>query len=271
MGSLMAARLVASGHDVTVWNRTPSRAAPLVEAGARTADTPGKAAEGAQAVISMVTGPDAVGEVFWGEGGAAAGLADGAVVIEMSTIGPDAVAALRERLPERVRLVDAPVKGSLPAAESGELGILAGGSAEDVAAASEILAVLGKVRHVGPLGAGASVKLLLNLVLGASYVMVGETLALADRLGVDTGLALDLLEGTVISPMVPHARAKLADPGTTLFSLGLAEKDLRLVLEAGGVPDGVAAGARNRLGSAVRDGLADDNISAILEHLRRTE
>jgi 3-hydroxyisobutyrate dehydrogenase len=261
---------VASGHDVTVWNRTAARTAPLIEAGARTADTPAKAVEGADTVMSMLAGPEAVNEVFWGDGGAAAGLGGDAVVIEMSTIGPDAVAALRERLPDQVRLVDAPVKGSLPAAKSGELSILAGGSAEDVATATHLLATLGKVRHVGPLGAGASVKLLLNLVLGVSYVMVGETLALADRLGVDTDLALSLLEDTVISPLVPHARAKLADPGTTLFSLSLAEKDLRLVLEAGGASDGVVAGARDRLSAAARDGLAEENISAILNYLRRT-
>jgi len=270
MGSLMAARLVAAGNDVTAWNRTAARTAPLAEAGAQTADTPGKAVQGADFVLSMLTGPEAVGEVFGGDEGAASGLGGETVVVEMSTIGPDAVAALRERLPDGVRLVDAPVKGSLPAAKSGELAILAGGSAEDVAVAAPVLTTLGKVRHVGPLGAGASVKLLLNLVLGVSYVMVGEALALGDRLGVDTDLALDLLGDTVISPLIPHVRDKLANPGDTLFSLGLAEKDLRLVLEAGGVPDGVVAGARDRYAAAARDGLADENATAILNHLRRT-
>lgn len=268
MGALMAARLVSAGHDLTVWNRTAARTAPLVEAGAQAADTPAKAVSGAEIVISMLTGPEAVHEVFLGTGGAAEGLASGTLVVEMSTIGPKAVAALRDRLPTGVRLVDAPVKGSLPAASAGELAILAGGSEDDVAAAGDVLAVLGKVKHVGPLGAGASVKLLVNIVLGASFVMVGEALALADELGLDTELALTALEGTVVSPLVPRVRAKLAEPGGTQFALGLAEKDLRLVLEAGGVQDGVVAGARERFAAAARDGLGECDISAVLGHLR---
>jgi 3-hydroxyisobutyrate dehydrogenase len=266
----MAARLVEADHNVAVWNRTAARTVPLAEAGARAADTPGKAVEGAELVISMVTGPNAVNEVFLGDGGAVGGLSDGALVVEMSTVGPEAVAALRKGLPERFRLVDAPVKGSLRAAESGTLTIFAGGSADDVAAAADALTTLGKVQHVGPLGAGASVKLLVNIVLGASYVMLGEALALADRLEVDTELALTALEGTAIGPLVSRIRTKLTEPGETQFSLGLAEKDLRLVLDNGGVPDGVVAGARERFAAAVRDGLTDENISAILGYLRRT-
>lgn len=268
MGSLMAARLLAAGHDLTVWNRTAARTAPLTTAGAHTADTPAKAVGNAELVITMLTGPEAVNDVFLGNGGAAEGLASGTLVVEMSTIGPAAVAALRERLPNDVRLVDAPVKGSLPAAKSGELGIFAGGSKDDISAAAAVLATLGTVKHVGPLGAGASVKLLVNIILGASFVMVGEALALADELGLDSELALTALEGTVVSPLIPRVRAKLSEPGPTQFSLALAEKDLRLVLEAGGIPDGVVAGAQERLASAMRDGLGNSDISAVLGHLR---
>ncbi|MET1072378.1 MAG: NAD(P)-dependent oxidoreductase [Umezawaea sp.] len=268
MGALMAARLVEAGHELTVWNRTASRTSPLVEAGARAAGTPAEAVAGAEVVISMLTGPEAVDAVFFGENGAAGGLPTGALVIDMSTIGPKAVASLLAKLPEGARLVDAPVKGSLPAAESGELGIFAGGSEEDIAAAGEVLGLLGKVKHVGPVGAGASVKLLVNIVLGASFVMVGEAIALADELGLDTELALTALEGTVVSPLMPRVRKKLDDPGATQFSLGLAEKDLRLVLDEGGVPDGVVAGARHRLAAALEDGLGDNDISAVLGHLR---
>jgi 3-hydroxyisobutyrate dehydrogenase len=268
MGALMAARLLDAGHELTVWNRTAARTAPLVEAGASTAETPAKAVAGAEVVISMLTGPEAVADVYFGESGAAEGLAGGVLVVEMSTIGPKAVASLHEGLPEGVRLIDAPVKGSLPAAQSGELGIFAGGSDEDLAAAGEVLGVLGKVKHVGPVGAGASVKLLVNIVLGASFVMVGEALALSDELGLDTELALTALEGTVVSPLMPRVRKKLDDPGATQFSLGLAEKDLRLVLDAGGVAGGVVEGARQRLAAALADGLGDSDISAVLGHLR---
>jgi len=269
MGTLMAARLVADGHEVVVWNRTAARTTPLVEAGARAAGTPAEAVGDAQVVITMLTGPQAVDDVLFGAQGAADGLADGSVLVEMSTIGPQALASIRKRLPDTVRLVDAPVKGSLPAAKSGELGIFVGGADADVAEVSDVLGVLGKINHVGPLGTGAALKLLVNIVLGASFVMVGETIALADKLGLDTELALTALEGTVISPLVPRVRKKLADSGPTQFSLGLAEKDLRLVLEAGGISDGVVSGAQQRLAAALADGLGDQDISAILGHLRQ--
>ncbi len=269
MGSLMAARLVSAGHDVVVWNRTAERTAPLAEAGARAAGTPAAAVLDAEVVITMLTGPEAVDEVLFGSDGAAEALADGTIVVEMSTIGPQAVASVRDRLPGGVHLVDAPVKGSLPAAQKGELGIFAGGADEDIAALTDIFGLLGKVKHLGPLGAGASVKLLVNIILGASFVMVGEALALADELGLDTELALSALEGTVVSPLMPRIRAKIDDPGPTQFSLGLAEKDLRLVLAAGGTADGVVSGAQKKLADAVSDGLDDHDISAVLVLLRK--
>jgi len=234
MGALMAARLVAAGHDLTVWNRTVDKTAPLVEAGATAAATPAEAVAGAEIVISMLFGPDAVREVY---ANAAEALQPGTIVVE-----------LRETLPDGVRLIDAPVKGSLPAASSGELGIYAGAADADLAEAADVLAVLGKVEHVGPTGTGASVKLLVNLVLGSSFVMVAEALALADELGAGTDAALTALEGTAVGSLVPRVRAKLENPGSTQFSLGLAEKDLRLVLGA--------------------DGLAENDISAVLNHVR---
>ncbi|WP_030466406.1 NAD(P)-dependent oxidoreductase [Lentzea aerocolonigenes] len=265
MGALMATRLVAAGHDLTVWNRTADKTAPLVEAGATAAGTPAEAVAGAELVISMLFGPDAVREVY---ANAVEALKPGTIVVEMSTIGPQAVAELKETLPDGVRLIDAPVKGSLPAASSGELGIYAGAADADLADAADVLAVLGKVKHVGPTGAGASVKLLVNLVLGSSFVMVAEALALADSLGVETDAALTALEGTAVGSLIPRVRAKLENPGSTQFSLGLAEKDLRLVLDAGGVANGVAAGAQEKLAAAAADGLAENDISAVLNHVR---
>ncbi|MFS8097173.1 NAD(P)-dependent oxidoreductase [Lentzea alba] len=265
MGSLMAARLVAAGHDLAVWNRTAERTAPLVEAGATAAGSPAEAVAGAELVISMLFGPEAVEEVY---ADAAEALKPGTIVVEMSTIGPDALAALKNALPDGVRLIDAPVKGSLPAASSGELGIYVGAEDADLAEAAEVLGVLGKVKHVGGPGAGASVKLLVNLVLGSWFVMVAEALALADKLGVETDAALTALEGTAVGSLVPRVRAKLENPGSTQFSLGLAEKDLRLVLDAGGVAGGVAAGAQEKFAAAVADGLAENDISAVLNHVR---
>lgn len=268
MGTLMAGRLIAAGNDVTVWNRTADKAAELVAAGAKSADTPALAVADADIVITMLTGPEAVTEVL---SDASSGLRDGAIVVDMSTVGPKAIADLRSLLPQGVRFIDAPVKGSLPAASSGELGIYVGGSDEDFAAAKDVLSVLGKPKHVGPLGTGAGVKLIVNIVIGSTFVMVGEALQLAESLGLDTELALTALEGTAISPMMPRVRAKLDSPEPTQFALGLAEKDLRLVLAAGVADNGVVAGAQQQLADAVADGLSDKDISAILGRLRASD
>jgi 3-hydroxyisobutyrate dehydrogenase len=265
MGTRMAGRLIAAGHDVVVWNRTPSSTEPLVQAGARAAEGPAAAVADAELVITMLTGPEAVTEVLTA---ALPGLRDGAVVVEMSTIGPTAVLGLRELLPGGVGLVDAPVKGSLPAAEKGELGIYAGGSDADYQACQAVLTELGKPQHLGPLGTGAQVKLVVNVALGSAFVLVAEAIQLADKLGLDTELALTALEGTAVSSLMPRVRAKLDDPGATQFALGLAEKDLRLVLEEGVVGDGVVAGARTQLAGAMAAGLGDADISSILGHLR---
>ena len=193
----------------------------------------------------------------------------------MSTIGPTALAGLRAKLRPSVHLVDAPVKGSVPAATAGELEIYLGGDDADAAACAEPLGVLGHVTHVGPLGTGAAVKLLVNCVTITSFALVGEVLALADRLGVGTPAALDALAGTAIAPLVGRIRARLADPDApTEFALYLAEKDLTLALDhsavdrgagdggvagggaaGGGTGGGVIGGAHELLVAAQRDGL----------------
>lgn len=163
------------------------------------------------------------------------------------------------------------MQGSLPRAQAGELKILAGGVEQDLAAVRGVLGVLGSVQHVGPLGSGAATKLVVNIALAASFVMVGEALALADRLGLDTDAALDALTGTVVAPLIPRVRERLADPAApTQFALALADKDLGLALDAGAVPDGVIAGARSRLAASRQAGLGDQDISAVLGYLRAT-
>ncbi|MEH1013500.1 NAD(P)-dependent oxidoreductase [Micromonospora sp. CPCC 206060] len=270
MGVRMAGRLVAAGYQVTVWNRTPERATPLAEAGARVAATPAAAVVGAELVITMLTGPEAVEAVLFGADGAAGALADGAVLVDMSTIGPDAVTALAGRLPAGVAFADAPVQGSTPAAEAGELTILFGGEEHILDRVRPVLAVLGSVQHTGPVGSGAAVKLIVNIALCSSFALVGEALALGDRLGVGTEQTLEALAGTAVGKLVPRVRARLADPELpTQFSLGLAEKDLRLALANGARADGVVAGAAARYAAGLDAGLGDRDISALLAHLRQ--
>ena len=272
MGVPMAGRLLAAGHDLTVWNRTPAAATPLAEAGATVGGTPAEAVAGRHLVITMLTDGNAVEEVLFGPDGAASALEPGGVVVDMSTIGPDSARRIRDRLPEDVGFVDAPVSGSVPQAEAGELLILAGGTEADVARCAGALEALGRVRHTGPPGSGAALKLVVNAVLVANVAVLGEALAVADRLGVDTDLALETL--TALSPLA----ARLKDTGgPPRFTLALASKDLRLALDALSTgedasrpPSPVLSAVRARTDAALTAGLADHDLTALADHTRRT-
>lgn len=269
MGTEMAVRLVEKGHELTVWNRSgvPDR---VRDAGVRPAATPADAARGAATVITMLTDETAVSEVLLGPDGAASSVGPEAVLVDMSTVGPDAVGRIRERLPAGVRFVDAPVQGSTPKARSGELVIFASGAAADVDRCRPVLDTLGAVRFVGPLGAGSALKLVVNLVLGTSVVVIGEALQLADARGLDQAAVLDALAGTAVGPLVPRIRGRLADPhAPTQFPIRLAAKDLRLVAAAGGRPDAAVDGAARTLAAAVEAGLDDADISDVPGFVRR--
>jgi len=269
MGREMALRLLDDGHALTVWNRggVPG---PLRDAGASAAATPAQAARAGEVVITMLTDGAAVEAVLFGPDGAAEGTGPDAVLADMSTIGPDAVAAVRAKLPPAVRFVDAPVQGSTPKARAGELVIFAGGADDDMARCRPAFDSLGTVRHVGPLGAGAAMKLVVNLVLGTSVVMVGEALRLADRLDLDTDAVLDALTGTAVGSLVPRIRGRLADPDApTQFPIRLAGNDLRLVTQAAGTDEGTVAGAERVLSAAAEAGYADADITVVPAFLRR--
>jgi len=266
MGAPMAGRLCAAGHDLTVWNRTPGRAPALPGAAERA--TPAEAVAGAELVITMLTDAGAVEDVLFGPGGAAPALQPGAVIADMSTIGPDAVRRVRDRLPAGIGHVDAPVSGSVPQAEAGELVILAGAADADLARCAGAFGALGTVRHVGPPGAGAALKVVVNSVLVGNFAVLGEALGLAGRLGVDTRLALDALARTS-----PQARRLLEDSGPPRFTLSLAAKDLDLALDGSGGDGsggGVLPAVRARTRAALAAGLADHDLTALADHIRRT-
>ncbi|RCG27287.1 NAD(P)-dependent oxidoreductase [Sphaerisporangium album] len=269
MGVPMARRLVDAGHRVTVWNRTPEKCAWAADAGAHIAGTPAEAARDADLVITMLRDADAVGGVLLGEKGAGQDMAPGTVVLEMSTIGPDAVTELRDRLRPGIRLVDAPVVGSLPQATAGKLRILVGGEEADVSRCADVLAVLGSVTHLGPLGSGAAGKLVANMITITSFTMIAEALALGDRLGLTTEDTLGLLGTSAVGPFVERIRDRIGDDEfPTQFSLGLAEKDLALILAAGADPSGLVAAARRHLSAAVHSGLSERDISVVIEEVR---
>lgn len=275
MGAPMARRLIAAGHDVTVWNRTPERAEPLLAEGGRQASTPAEAANGVEAAITMLADPDALQAVLFGPDGLAEAMPDGATLIDMSTVGSDAVRNIAGMLPRSVTMVDAPVLGSVPHAEEGELKIFVGGDAETFQRWRGVLETMGNPRLVGPLGSGAAVKLVVNSAIGIVVSAVGESLALSDALGLDESTALDVLEDSVIGAGVARARASI-ESGVypPRFKLSLARKDLGLVTDAAagvGLKLRVAPAAREWLESAAVGGLGGLDYTAVIAHIRDRE
>jgi 3-hydroxyisobutyrate dehydrogenase-like beta-hydroxyacid dehydrogenase len=266
MGTPMAARLLHSGHHVTVWDRTADKATPLVQQGATAARSPAEAAAGAELAITMLATLAAVDDVLFGRDGAALTLRG--ILVEMSTIGPRAFLSIAGRLPGHIAAVDAPVRGSVLEATAGKLEVFVGASDPEFERVRPILELLGTVRHVGPPGGGAAMKLVVNLALGAAIVALGEALALARGLGIDRKEVLDVLEESPIGPAVRAKRANLeAMRFPPSFKLRHAAKDLRLVDEAAealGLSLPAARAAREWLDEAVDRGAGDVDYSAVV-------
>jgi 3-hydroxyisobutyrate dehydrogenase-like beta-hydroxyacid dehydrogenase len=275
MGAPMAGRLLSAGHDLTVWNRTPEKAEPLVAAGARQGSTPAEAARGVEAAVTMLTDPDALETVLLGPNGLADGLTEGATVIDMSTVGPEAVRRVAERLPRGVTMLDAPVLGTVPQAEEGKLKIFAGGDQDVFERWRPVLEVLGVPRLLGPLGSGASMKLVVNSTIGAVAAALGEALALSDALDLEERATLDVLADSVIAPAVSRARPSIETGAyPPRFKLSLARKDLGLVTDAArkaGLELRVAPATRDWLQAAVDEGIGGLDYTAIVAHVRGRE
>ena len=233
MGSRIARRLLDANPDVLVWNRTAAKAEPLVAAGAASAASPADAAERADAVITMLADPDALRAVTGGPDGIAAGATAGTTVIEMSTVGPAAVRWLESALPDGVGLIDAPVLGSLNEAESGSLKVFIGGPADLVGRWTPLLSTLGTPMHIGPIGSGASAKLVANATLVGTLTLLGEVVALSDRLAMPRERAFEVLEATPLAAQAGRRRAALEERQFPKhFGLSLARKDAELVVGA---------------------------------------
>ncbi|MFD7904081.1 NAD(P)-dependent oxidoreductase [Kitasatospora sp. NPDC057904] len=249
MGLPMARRLAAAALPLTVWNRSPERAGDLPRAA-----SPAEAVEGADVVITMLTDPAAVQEVaghFLGH------LAPGALWIDMSSVGPQAVAALRERLPAGTSLVDAPVLGSVGPAANGTLTIYAGGESADLDRAQPVLEHFGRVLRCGGPGSGAALKVVVMGAVVAGVTALGEALAVADGFGLPQELALEVLGGGPLAGVVARARSRESD-----FPVRLAAKDLAL---AGG--GRVLTAAHEVLLS--HPDIADEDLSRAVEAIRR--
>jgi 3-hydroxyisobutyrate dehydrogenase/2-hydroxy-3-oxopropionate reductase len=268
MGSRIAGRLLAAGHDVVVWNRTSGKVAPLAEAGAVAASSPAEAAERSDAVITMLADPGALRAVTEGPAGIAAGVESATTVIEMSTLGPRNVAWLASALPEGTDLLDAPVLGSLAEVESGSLRIFVGGPPGLVERWMPLLSELGSPLHVGPLGSGAAAKLVANSTLLGAIGVLGEALALAEGLGLSREVAFDVLAATPAAAQAERRRTSIeTGEYPPRFPLSLARKDADLIEEAAratGTDLRLAAAARSWLVDADEAGAGDRDFSAVL-------
>jgi 3-hydroxyisobutyrate dehydrogenase len=273
----MARRLVTAGFAVTVWNRDHAKTAPLAAAGARAAESPRAAAQDADVIVSMVA-DDPVSRAVWtGENGALKGAKRGALCIESSTLTVAWVRELATRAEAHgCELIDAPVTGSRAAAANGELNFLVGGSAAALERARPVLAAMSKtVRHLGPTGSGALIKLINNFVCGVHLASIAEALAMMERGGLDKNLALPVLtEGAPGSPMVKAVSGRMmaADYHAPHFKLKLMGKDLAYAQQEGaelGLDLLTAKGALAEIQKGVAAGLGEQDIAAVFEALRK--
>jgi 3-hydroxyisobutyrate dehydrogenase len=279
MGAAMASRLLAVGYELTVFNRTASRAQPLVDAGATPARTPRDACVGADAVISM-TADDASSKAMWlGDDGAlAAELAPSTLALECSTLSHDWAVTLGSRVAERGwRYLDTPVTALPSAAAAGEATLLVGADAADLAAARPLLDALAtRVLHFGPVGAGTAYKLAINLIGAVQIASAAEGFALAERAGLDPALVADAIATSqAASPQVVRNTRRMAEgqfAGDIPFTPVLRLKDIDYALrlaETLGVATPFGAAARESFARLIALGGGADHEGRVIEVARR--
>lgn len=280
MGSAMARALAAAGHELVLYNRTEERARTLAEQlGAAVASEPRAAVGDAEVALTMLADAAAVEETYRRPGGVLAGVRDGTILLEMSTVEPHVSRTLE---PDVRRaggtLLDAPVSGSVTLAEQGKLTVMVGGDEAALGRARPVVdALAAKVFHLGPVGSGAAMKLAVNTVIFGLDVALAEALVLSERAGVDRAAAWDVLEASAAgAPFVAYKRAAFLDPDTTptAFALELAEKDLGLITglaEAVGLRVDQARANLDVIRAAAGTEGADRDFALVAGHLRRTD
>lgn len=275
MGGGMACRLLSAGFPVTVYNRNREKAAPAVAVGAKLAQTPREAAQGAEIIISMVADDIASRALWLGDDGALAGASHGAVMVECSTLTVAWVQELAQAVAERGgHFVDAPVTGSKAAAAAGELNFIVGGEQVAVEKISSAFNAMGRtLTHLGPTGSGALVKLVNNFLAGVHVAAWAEALAWLERTGIDREKAVAfLMDGAAASAVTKVVSARMAAADfTPNFFLRLMTKDLGYaVREAAekGVALDTATSAVIRFQAAIAAGQGDEDMAAIVKSIR---
>ncbi len=275
MGDPMCRNLMAAGHDVTVYNRSREKMAPLVAAGAKGAASVTRLVEESEVVITMLSDPAAVREVAAGQGGILFALSPGKTYIDMSTVSPESsreIAAMTRRM--GADYLEAPVLGSRKPAAEKALVILAGGDAAVAKRMEPLLLAMGsKVVHLGDVGAAAHMKLIINQMLGTILCVFAEAALTGMAAGLSAERMLEVIQGSVVA--CPAVQAKGRDMlGSRAFAVQFplkhAHKDLRLAVLAGdaaGVPTPVTAAAHQLFSIARERGFGEHDVSAVLRAL----
>jgi 3-hydroxyisobutyrate dehydrogenase len=275
MGAAMAANLVRGGFDVAVWNRTPGRAGELVALGASEAASPADLATGRDAVVLCVRDTPDVEAVVFGPAGIVDGDAQALLVIDCSTIAPDATREFGKRLAERgAALVDAPVSGGSEGARQATLSIMVGGAEADVARARPVLEAMGRtITHMGPLGAGQATKAVNQVILAGTYLAVAEGIVLAMKSGLDPEAVIQALGAGAAASWVLTNRGErmIRNEYPIGFKLALHRKDLGIALgmaQAVGAALPVAGLAAQIENGLIAEGHGDDDNSALARAIR---
>ncbi len=277
MGYPMATNIAGAGFPLTIWNRTVAKSERMAdEIDAEIAESPAALAAAVDVLITMVADGSVLEDMYTGRGGMCGSVRAGTTCIDMSTVSPvesRRVAAAVESA--GAWFVDAPVSGSTAPAEAGTLTIMAGGRAEDVAAVRPVLEAMGsRIFHMGPVGAGATIKLAVNSIVYGLGQAVAESLVMAEAAGIERDTAYEVFANSAIAaPFVHYRRDAYLSPGEVpvAFRMVLAEKDLDLVLELADSVGAVLPQAitnRSQVVDAIDAGFGDHDMSAVAEHLR---
>ena len=275
MGAAFAGRLLSLGHEVTVWNRTAEKTKALAAAGAKVAATPAQLAAASEIVITILTNATAIDAAYHGKDGLLSGSVAGKLFIEMSTVRPETEKALATKVRAKAAaLIDCPVGGTVGPARDGKLFGFVGGEAADVARAKPVLDQLcRRLEHVGPVGAGASMKLAINLPLLVYWQALGEALLLCKSLGLDPARLMDIFADTSGGPNVLKVRGGMIaaalsgkDTGPVTFDIDSIRKDLQTMIEEARALGGTLPLAERALecfDQAARDGLGASDAAML--------
>lgn len=276
MGQGMALNLLKAGFAVTVWNRNPAKMQPLIDAGAQAAESPRDVAARASVIFICVSDTPDVQQVVLGEHGVIHGAQAGTLVVDMSTINPQATREIAAQLEARgVHMLDAPVSGGSEGAAKGTLSIMVGGDAEQVTRAIPYFQAMGKtITHVGGHGAGQTVKLVNQILVVGNMLAVSEALLFAQASGVDLDKTLQAVGGGAAGSWMlnnrgPQVLVRDWRPG---FTIDLQQKDLRLVLQSAdaiGAPAILTSLVFNLYRTLQAQGLGNEGNHALIKALEQ--